>query len=186
MKLFSINQLFIRSILFLKTPAGLVMLVYGNGLVELFGVAAHFAEMFVSRVGSFSDMVAGKQEVDMRLVGLAFGVGLLFSLIMYVSILAFKLYEMKVLANWFSFLFGLIAFLTYSKFFMGLNLLNGIIYGVSALLIVLVSGISGNKFAGLLAEKVNASESFKTFQSDIVSSFGQKTDTKNRLGRRVR
>jgi hypothetical protein len=187
MKLFSINKILVNSIVFFATPAGLIILTYGNGLVEVFGVAVHFAEMFLGRVGEFSQMVTGKQTANVQLIGLALGIGLVFASLMYFSILVMKLYEMKQMANFFSFLFGLIACLTYGKFVSKLDLVHGVIYGASAFFIVLVSSIAGNVFSGKLATIIIKSPQFVSMQSKIVGMIGiEEQGTTRKMGRRTR
>lgn len=173
--------------MFFATPAGLVILTYGNGLVEVFGVAVHFAEMFLGRVGEFSKMVSGQEATNMSIVGLAIGIGLVFASLMYFSILVMKLYGMTRWANFFSFLFGIIAILTYGKFVSGLDLVHAVIYGASAFFIVLVSGIAGNLFSAKLASIIIGSPQFIAMQGKIVGMIGmEEQGTTRKLGRRTR
>jgi len=185
MKILSVNQFFLRSIVFLGTPAGLVLMVYGTGLVEMLGVSVHFAEMFVGRVGHFSKLLSGKEAVNVQGMVVAMAIGMIFALILYISILALKLQGRKVLANWFSFFFSLIALLTYGTFIIGQDLFHGIIYGASAVLIVTICGIAGSVFADLLAVKVLQSDSFKSFENGIVRQIGNE-GSNTRSSRRTR
>lgn len=187
MKLLNLNQLFLKSIVFLGTPAGLVLMVYGTGLVEMLGVSVHFAEMFVGRVGHFSQLLSGKEALSVQVMGVAMAIGSLFASILYISILALKLQGRKVLANWFSLFFSLIALLTYGTFIVGQDLYHAIIYGASAVLIVTICGIAGSVFADILAVKVLQSDNFKTFERGIVEYIGkEESNTKIRIGRRTR
>lgn len=124
----------------------------------------------------------------MSLVGLALGIGLVFASLMYFSILVMKLYGMKYMANFFSFLFGVIAILTYGKFVSGLDTVHAAIYGASAFFIVLVSGMAGNVFAAKLASIIIQSPQFISMQSKIVGMIGMEDSSTGtrKLGRRTR
>lgn len=188
MKLLSLNKILVDSIVFFATPAGLIILTYANGLVEVFGVAVHFAEMFLGRVDEFTTMVSGGKKVaNMQLVGLALCIGLVFATFMYYSILVMKLYAMRKVANLFSVLFAGIAFLTYGKFVYKLDDVHAVIYGASAFFIVTVSSIAGNVFCQQLANMLIKSPQFIEMQNKIVAMIGNEDNkAKIREGRRAR
>ena len=181
-----LNQTLLDSIVFFATPAGLIILTYGTGMIEVFGVAVHFAEMFLGRVGEFSAMFTGKSVQNNHLILVALLIGSLFAALLYFSILVMKLYSMKLMANVFSFMFGFIAFLTYAKFLMSVtNQYESYVYGVSAAFIVLVSVIASNNFTSILAEIVINSPEFKALKADIISRIGE-TDQPKTMFRKKR